>query len=125
MKSIFDLKICFHQLKTLIVFHAVRNHLMPLFLCVESEIEIQMMDTEWSIFVEICKTNVAIADHHFPELYDYFRKKSFFSPIPNVKYLMEIALIIPATSSICERSFSKLKLIETFFKKHYVTGTIK
>ena len=82
----------------------------------ENEIEIEMMDTESSIFNEICKTNHAVSDFHLTQLYDHFLVNNFFSPIPNIRHLIEIALIIPATSAVCERSFTKLKLIETFLR---------
>ena len=66
----------------------------------ENEIEFEMMNT----------------DFHLTQLYIHFLENNFFSPIPNIRHLIEIALIIPATSATCERSVSKLKLNETFLR---------
>ena len=82
----------------------------------ENEIEFEMMNTDWSIYSEMCRTNHAVSDFHLTQLYNHFLENNFFTPIPNIRHLIEVTLIIPATSATCERSFSKLKLIETFLR---------
>ena len=47
------------------------------------------------------------------------------SSLPDLCTAVQLYLTLPVTSATAERSFSKLKLIKTFFKEQYDTNKAK